>query len=282
MKKRIIGIALLILTALMLLTAYLLLETDRKLGESKESGGAETAEDSEMLPTEIYAQIPDDQELLLQYQEYNEDVVGLIRIPGTVLNHPIVQTPKDEEYYLMRGLDKQYNPHGVPFLSARSSMEGSGGNRVIYGHNIHKRTRDIFCDLAGYEDLTFYREHPVIETVSKSGTRRWLIWAYFIVDNADTEPFRYSDTLEFLSMASFREYMEQVEERNWLSVPVERSIEDTYLTLSSCSNELAGSGTNRMVVMAVEIPYEQDVDAIVQNSAMTENPKLPEKLSKEQ
>ena len=37
-----------------------------------------------------------------------------------------------------------------------------------------------------------------------------------------------------------------------------------------------------MVVMAVEIPYEQDVDAIVQNSAMTENPKLPEKLSKEQ
>ena len=31
-------------------------------------------------------------------------------------------------------------------------------------------------------DLEFYKEHPIVETVSKSGTRRWLIFAYFIVD----------------------------------------------------------------------------------------------------
>ena len=282
MKKQVIGIAFFGLAGLLFITACLLLQTGMKVETSKEEMGEGMTEESELSSTERYVQIPDDQELLLKYQEYNGDVIGLIRIPGTVLNHPIVQTPKDEEFYLMRDLDKQYNPHGVPFLSAKSSMEGMGGNRVIYGHNIHKRTRDVFCDLAGYEDLNFYRDHPVIETVSKNGTRRWLIFAYFIVDNADAEPFRYSDTLDFLFMASFQEYMEQVEERNWLAVPVEHSIEDTYLTLSSCSNELAGIGTNRMVVMAVEIPYAQAVDEIVQNSTMTEHPKLPEKLSNEQ
>ena len=231
-------------------------------------------------PVKAYSVIADDMELLKKYQDYNADVVGIIRIPGTVLNHPVMQTRSDEEYYLMRGLDKQYNPHGVPFLSARSEMEGKGGNRIIYGHNIHKKTRDIFCDLAGYEELAFYQEHPIIETVSESGTRQWLIFAYYLVDNADDEPFKYSDTVDFLSMAAYTAYMDEVGERNWLCVPYEHSIDDTYLTLSSCSNELAGSGTNRMVVMAVQIPYGLDVSAQVADTVMAEEPKLPDKLSK--
>ena len=159
-------------------------------------------------------------------------------------------------------------------------MEGKGGNRIIYGHNIHKKTRDIFCDLAGYEDLAFYQEHPIIETVSESGTRQWLIFAYYLVDNADDEPFKYSDTVDFLSMAAYTAYMDEVEERNWLCVPYEHSIDDTYLTLSSCSNELAGSGTNRMVVMAVQIPYGLDISAQVADTVMAEEPRLPDKFSK--
>ena len=99
------------------------------------------------------------------------------------------------------------------------------------------------------------------------------------MDNADEEPFQYSDTVNFLSMAAYTEYMDEVEERNWLCVPYEHSIDDTYLTLSSCSNELAGSGTNRMVVMAVQIPYGLDVSAQVADTSMAEAPGLPEKLS---
>lgn len=77
-------------------------------------------------PVKAYSVIADDMELLKKYQDYNADVVGIIRIPGTVLNHPVMQTRSDEEYYLMRGLDKQYNPHGVPFLSAQKR---DGGKR---------------------------------------------------------------------------------------------------------------------------------------------------------
>lgn len=240
----------------------------------------EAAEEAETCA--VYVKVPVDEELLAKYQAYNQDVVGIIRIAGTVLNHPVVHTPEDEEYYLLRGLDGEYNSHGVPLLSAESQMEGEGGNRIIYGHNIHKRTRDVFCDLAGYEDLAFYKEHPVIETVSESGTRRWLIFAYFITDNADEDPFRYSDTLEFSSLQGFKEYMDEVEKRNWLNVPMDRTIADTYLTLSSCSNELAGSGTNRMVVMALEIPYLEDISGIVEGTSMRESPRLPKKLSPEE
>lgn len=229
---------------------------------------------------ETYGMVEEDRELLEMYQDYNADVVGIIRIQGTVLNHPVVQTPEEETYYLLRGLDQQYNSHGVPFLSANSCIEGRDGNCVIYGHNIHLKKRDVFCDLAGYEDLGFYKEHPIIETVSKSGTRRWLIFAYYLVDNADADPFRYSEKTDFLSLAEFNMYMGEVEKRNWLEVPYDRTINDAYLTLSSCSNELAGSGTNRMVVMAVGVPYTFDVAEIVDGTGMRSDPFLPEKLRK--
>lgn len=232
---------------------------------------------TESIP-EIYEQRKDDLALLLKYQEYNSDVIGMIRIEGTILNHPIVQTPSDEDYYLYKDLDKKYNSHGVPFLSVNSLMEGQGGNRILFGHNIHKRTKDVFAELAGYEDLSFYQEHPIIETVSKSGTRKWLIFAYFLVDNADDEPFRYSDVTTFLSKQEFYTYFEEVSIRNWLDVPVELSIEDTFLTLSSCSNELAGSGTNRMVVIAKQLHKDEDFSSVVTSATMKDLPLLPKRL----
>ena len=128
--------------------------------------------------------------------------------------------------------------------------------------------------------MEFYKEHPIIQTVSKSGTRNWLIFAYFIVDNADAEPFRYSDTTKFLSKQEFDTYFGEVEKRNWLDVPVEYGIEDTFLTLSSCSNELAGSGTNRMVVIAKELLAGEEYDTTVSEANMTEAPLLPERLQK--
>lgn len=225
-----------------------------------------------------YEYVETDMELLKKYQEYNSDVVGIIMIPDTVLNHPIVQTPFDEDYYLSRDLDRNYNSHGVPFLSMKSQIEGKYGNRVVYGHNIYKISKDVFADLARYEELDFYKEHPIIWTVSKSGTRRWLIVAYFIVDNADDDPFRYSDVTEFLSIKEFDRYFTEVEKRNWLQVPTELSIEDTFLTLSSCSRELSGSGTNRMVVIAKQLYMNEVYADIVEDAAMAENPLLPQRL----
>lgn len=55
----------------------------------------------------IYLKSDKDLRLLEKYESYNEDVVGLIQIEDTVLNHPMMQTPLDEEYYLYKDLDKK-------------------------------------------------------------------------------------------------------------------------------------------------------------------------------
>ena len=235
----------------------------------------ESEDAKELIP---YIESEEDLLLLQKYQDYNSDVVGIIRIEGTVLNHPIVQTVEDEEYYLYKDLDKKYNSHGVPFLSKDSQMEGQGSNCVVYGHNIYKISRDVFADLMGYKDVEYYKEHPVIETISESGTRKWLIFAYFIVDNSDADPFQYSDVTSFMSERAFEEYIYEVQKRNWLDVPLDLSMGDTILTLSSCSKELAGSGTNRMVVMAKQLDKDEDYFATVEGAKNALSPLLPEKL----
>ena len=246
--------------------------------DAKKEAEVEIIESEDTKELTPYIESEEDLLLLQKYQDYNSDVVGIIRIDGTVLNHPIVQTVEDEEYYLYKDLDKKYNSHGVPFLSKDSQMEGQGGNCVVYGHNIYKISRDVFADLMGYKDVEYYKEHPVIETVSESGTRKWLIFAYFIVDNSDADPFQYSDVTSFMSERAFEEYIYEVKKRNWLDVPSDLSMGDTILTLSSCSKELAGSGTNRMVVMAKQLDKDEDYFATVEGAKNALSPLLPEKL----
>lgn len=246
--------------------------------DAKKEAEVEIIESEDTKELTPYIESEEDLLLLQKYQDYNSDVVGIIKIEGTVLNHPIVQTVEDEEYYLYKDLDKKYNSHGVPFLSKDSKMEGQGGNCVVYGHNIYKISRDVFADLMGYKDVEYYKEHPVIETVSESGTRKWLIFAYFIVDNSDADPFQYSDVTSFMSERAFEEYIYEVQKRNWLDVPLDLSMGDTILTLSSCSKELAGSGTNRMVVMAKQLDKDEDYFATVEGAKNALSPLLPEKL----
>lgn len=220
----------------------------------------------------------EDQQLLQRYQEYNEDVVALIRIRGTVLEHPVVQTPEDETYYLRRDLDGKENSHGVPFLSAESSLSARGGNMVIYGHNIHKTDRDVFCDLAYYAEPDFYKEHPVIELTTRQGTEEWLIFAYYLVDTGEPEAFRYSDVTTFADESVYDTYMAEVSKRNWLKVDVNCRYGDSFLTLSSCSLELEGSGTNRMVVMAKLLEEGEDYADIVARAAGNDHPLLPQRI----
>lgn len=232
----------------------------------------------EQIDNGPYLHIEKDDELLRKYQEYNSDCIGLIRIPGTVLNHPLMQTKEDEEYYLFRDLNKEYNSHGVPFVEADCDVEEERSNLVIYGHNIHLNSVDVFGELARYESLGYYKRNPYIETVSKSGTCRWLIFAYWIQDNSDRDPFRYSEYTKFQSEASFNEFMSKLRERNWLDVKVDVEFGDNLITLSSCSNELSGSGTNRMVVVGKMLDYSEDCSEIIEKAQMAPDPLLPEKM----
>ena len=214
--------------------------------------------------------------LLLRYREINEDVYGLIKIEGTKLNHPIMRCEEDEGFYLWHDLEKKYNSHGVPFITLDSDLDRQMGNSLIYGHRLNDG--DVFGELSNYESIDFYKEHPIIETVTDKGKSRWMIFAYFLICNNDEETFDYYNDYTLLSEKRFNEYMEEVKKRNWLDVPFDYSNKDSFLTLSSCSKEKTGEGNNRMVVMAVKIKDDFGYQKTVEKSTLNPNPLLPEKL----
>ena len=82
----------------------------------------------------------------------------------------------------------------------------------------------------------------------------------------------------FLSKEAHDEFFLEVEKRNWLDVEVTPVMGDTYLLLSSCSKQLSGRGTNRMVVIAKQLFTDDVYDSTVNAAKMAENPLLPQRM----
>lgn len=224
-----------------------------------------------------------DEAVLNQYLDLNPDTKGIIRIRDTVLNHPLMQSPYDEGFYLNHDVLRSYNPCGTPFLSRNSMLSKPGCNAVIYGHNIRIGRKDVFEPLSGYEDIDFYKTHPLIHIVTKEGAADYLVFAYYLIDTADSDAFVYWEETSWENEDSFQRYMGEVNRRNWIKAEIPCDMKDSYITLSSCSVELAHSGTNRMVVMARKVREEEgeeEMNAFLEGAYLNPAPLLPQKLRK--
>ena len=70
-------------------------------------------------------------------QETNADIYGWIRIDGTPVDYPIVQSPTDDSFYLDHDSDKSYNINGAIFSEHMyNSTDFSDAVTVLYGHNM--------------------------------------------------------------------------------------------------------------------------------------------------
>lgn len=97
----------------------------------------------------------------------NPDIVGWITVPGTDINHPVVQAPTDNpDYYLKHDIYKNYNPMGCLYLDADCKELGlATRNAVILGHHwegIDSIAAGGFSVIADYKDYDFAKEHATV------------------------------------------------------------------------------------------------------------------------
>ena len=58
------------------------------------------------------------------WKSVNGDVIGWITVPGTDINHPILQAhASDPDYYLHHDIYRNYNPLGALYLDAECEKE---------------------------------------------------------------------------------------------------------------------------------------------------------------
>ena len=171
----------------------------------------------------------------------NEDIVAWIYIPGTKVNYPIVQA-SDNDYYLHRLLNGEYNVNGTIFMDYLNAPDFSDGNTLIYGHNM--KSGYMFGGIVDYKKQSFYDEHPDVYLLTPDREYRLALFAGVVLEY-DAEVYQTQLTDEYLNTCR---------SHSTFASDVSVSAADKIVTLSTCSYEYENA---RYVVMGKLVPVEQ-------------------------
>lgn len=175
--------------------------------------------------------------------EINEDVVGWISVPDTVIDYPVVQAG-DNDYYLRRDIHRKGARAGTIFMDYRSDKQGKGKNIILYGH--HMRNGSMFKDLVKYKQEEFFQENDYIRFDTLFDEIKWEVFSVYITE-AD---FPYTQTT-FASDEEYLDFLDKIKGRSIFDKDMELSKEDQILTLSTCTYEYDDA---RFVVHARRVP----------------------------
>jgi len=179
--------------------------------------------------------------------EKNDDLVGWIRIPGTKINYPVMQTKDDMEYYLHRDFDGDEDVNGLPFLDARCDVNKPSTNLLIYGHSMSSGA--MFAGLMDYKNYEFYQEHKTIyfDTMHERGEYEVVAVFQSRVAYVDEVAFRYYNFIQADTQTEFDSFISAVTQLSYYDTGIEASYGDCLLTLSTCDREITDG---RLVVLA--------------------------------
>lgn len=168
--------------------------------------------------------------------ETNSDFIGWLTIPDTRVDYPVMQHPGDNEYYIHRNFEEEWDGSGLLFLDLRSNYMLPTDNLLIYGHNM--KTGTMFADILKYESEEYYNEHKYLsfDTLDEDGEYE-VIAAFYsqIYPEEDTEHFKYYEFFDAASEEEFDAYIEQIRMLTPYEIKTEAVYGDTLLTLSTCA-----------------------------------------------
>lgn len=157
----------------------------------------------------------------------NPDCICWLRISGTKIDYPIMQTKNNPQYYLRRGFDKQYSYLGTPFMDARCDMNYDN-NLIIYGHNM--KDGKMFADLLKYRDKSYCKEHNIIHFITPNGVQEYNIVAVCKV-KSDDEWYGYTCQTD---KKSFNNLIFHIKDKSLYQTDKSVEYGDYFLTLSTC------------------------------------------------
>ena len=125
-------------------------------------------------------------------QQWNPDVAGWLRSPGTDIDYPVVQG-QDNDYYLNHTADGVRSIIGSIFMESKNQRGFQDDVTVLYGHHI--RGGRMFSSLSGYKGQSYYEEHPVLYLYTPDRDYRVELFAGQILDGqTGTFPLVFEST----------------------------------------------------------------------------------------
>lgn len=181
---------------------------------------AQTAHDNEQNTDNKYAEL---------YAQ-NSDFIGWLRIDGTGIDYPVMQSRNNPDYYLKHNFNKEYSRFGIPYMQENCGL--SSDNIIIYGHNI--KSKSMFNELTEYKSKDFYTAHKYITFETMCESRTYEIIAVFKTAAYSGSGFQYYDFVNANTEEEFNAYVEKCKAFSFYDTGVTAEYGDKLLTLSTC------------------------------------------------
>ena len=168
----------------------------------------------------------------------NDDVVGWIYVEAVPdINYPIVHG-KDNETYLHRTYEKNYNFAGTIFVDYENKGDFSDCNTIVYGHNM--KNGSMFNNIKSYTDQSFADEHPYVYIYLPDGT----VSQYKVVVGHIISESSVLYSTQIVDTASF---VQEMVKTSSIKVDFDQSQVQSVITLSTCTSAGSESGKRNVV-----------------------------------
>lgn len=215
--------------------------TEKPVPDMAEPEQVAGGEEEEQLPSDRKWKLwweEQAQERFAVYQsmkEENPDMIGWIRIEGTNIDYPVMQTPGSADYYLHRDFYKNKSSYGTPYLAETCRYTDPRTSLLISGH--HMKNGSMFAQLQNYTEQVFCSEHPYVQfdTMDEAGSYEV---AAVIKLSASGDQTIWQDLLYPQKDGDFAGAWERMKAQSFYDTGVEISEEDELLALVTCEYTL--------------------------------------------
>ena len=216
-------------------------ETTEGASVAPQETAGETAESTE--PTEPGI-LPGYKEIY----EMNDHVVGWIKMEGTKMDYPVMQTPNDPNFYLYRDFDKKDSKRGSIYAREVCDVNEPSDNITIFGHNMADGS--MFACLGDYTNKRAWENNSLIFFDTLTEYHTYKIFAVFKTSANIGQGFSYHQFVDAEDAEQFNEFVSTCKKLSFYDTGITPVYGDKLICLSTCEYTL---DNGRLVVAAVRI-----------------------------
>ena len=166
-----------------------------------------------------------------ELKEINKNTKGWIKVNGTNINYPFVQT-NNNDYYLNHSFDNSYNGAGWVFLDYRNNINNLSKNTIIYGHG--RDDKIMFGTLKTIINNGWLnnKNNYVVKLSTETENTLWQVFSVYKIPTTNDYI-----KVEFSSSENFMEWSKILINRSIKDFETTVNEDDKVLTLSTCYND---------------------------------------------
>lgn len=180
--------------------------------------------------------------------EMNNHTVGWIKMEGTQMDYPVMQSPDDPNFYLYRNFDKADSARGSVYAWGAANVNEPSDNITLFGHNMADGS--MFACLNAYTNKAAWDNNSLIFFDTLNEYHTYKIFAVFKTSANIGQGFPYHQFVDAATEEEFNEFVSTCKKLAFYDTGITPVYGDKLICLSTCEYTL---DNGRLVAAAVRI-----------------------------